>query len=128
MMDAISALRTMAPPDTNYQFASAAQKAASAQPVSIPDLGQADAVALPQSTDGVQSSGTFENFLGGFVNEVNQKQLAASDSINGLLSGKNVSLHQTMISMEEASVSFQMMTEVRTKLLDAYQELMKMQI
>ena len=46
----------------------------------------------------------------------------------GLMSGKNVSLHQAMISMEEASVSFQMMVEVRNKLLDSYQEIMRMQI
>jgi flagellar hook-basal body complex protein FliE len=45
-----------------------------------------------------------------------------------LLSGKNVSLHQAVISMEEASVSFQMMVQVRNKLLDSYQELMRMQV
>ena len=53
---------------------------------------------------------------------------AASSTVSGLLSGQNVSLHQAMISMEEANVSFQMMVEVRNKLLDSYQELMRMQI
>jgi flagellar hook-basal body complex protein FliE len=33
-----------------------------------------------------------------------------------------------MISMEEASVSFQLMVEVRNRLLDSYQELMRMQV
>ena len=72
----------------------------------------------------------FKILLGNFVSDrVNDKQVAAGDAIcNGLLSGKNVSLHQTMIAMEEASVSFQMMVEVRNKLLDSYQELMRMQI
>ena len=37
-------------------------------------------------------------------------------------------LHQAMIAMEEASVSFQLMVEVRNKLLESYQELMRMQI
>jgi flagellar hook-basal body complex protein FliE len=59
---------------------------------------------------------------------VSDKQTAANDSVTGLLSGKNVSLHQTMISMEEASVSFQLMVEVRNRLLDSYQELMRMQV
>jgi flagellar hook-basal body complex protein FliE len=45
-----------------------------------------------------------------------------------LLSGQNVSLHQAMISMQEANVSFQLMVEVRNKLLDSYQELMRMQV
>jgi flagellar hook-basal body complex protein FliE len=66
--------------------------------------------------------------LGNLVNEVSQKQTAASDTVSGLLSGKNVSLHQAMISMEEANISFQMMVEVRNKLLDSYQELMRMQV
>jgi flagellar hook-basal body complex protein FliE len=39
-----------------------------------------------------------------------------------------VSLHQAMIAMEEASVSFQLMVEVRNRLLESYQELMRMQI
>jgi flagellar hook-basal body complex protein FliE len=45
-----------------------------------------------------------------------------------LLAGKNVSLHQTVIAMEEAQVSFQLMVEVRNKLLESYQELMRMQL
>ncbi|MBC8001696.1 MAG: flagellar hook-basal body complex protein FliE [Opitutaceae bacterium] len=83
----------------------------------------------PQSAAPVgRTEGTFENVLGHLVGEVNDKQLAASQSVNGLLSGQNVSLHQAMISMEEASVSFQLMVEVRNKLLESYQELMRMQI
>ncbi len=75
-----------------------------------------------------ETGGSFSNLLGNFVGEVNAQQNAAGDAISGLMSGKNVSLHQAMISMEEASVSFQMMVEVRNKLLDSYQELMRMQI
>jgi flagellar hook-basal body complex protein FliE len=45
-----------------------------------------------------------------------------------MLSGQNVPLHQVMIASEEASVSFQLMLEVRNKLLDGYQELMRMQV
>lgn len=70
----------------------------------------------------------FDNLLGHFVKEVNAKQMAAGDAVTGLLSGQNVPLHQAMISMEEASVSFQLMVEVRNKLLEGYQELMRMQV
>jgi flagellar hook-basal body complex protein FliE len=70
----------------------------------------------------------FETVLGGLVGEVNAKQSAASAAVNGLLSGQNVSLHQAVIAMEEASVSFQLMVEVRNKLLESYQELMRMQV
>jgi flagellar hook-basal body complex protein FliE len=53
---------------------------------------------------------------------------AANEAVTGLLTDKNVPLHQAVIAMEEASVSFQLMVEVRNKLLDSYQELMRMQI
>jgi flagellar hook-basal body complex protein FliE len=66
--------------------------------------------------------------LSQFVQDVNARQVDATQSVQGLLGGQNVPLHQAMISIEEASLSFQLMVEVRNKLLDSYQELMRMQI
>ena len=77
----------------------------------------------------VQPSGdSFSTVLGKMVAEVNGKQITASNAVNDLQAGNNVSLHQAVIAMEEANVSFQLMVEVRNKLLDSYQELMKMQV
>ena len=97
---------------------------------SIPSVGGESAASsisaqpvLPGS-----SGSSFENLVGDFVNDVSAQQAAGSNAVNGLMSGKNVSLHQAMISMEEASVSFQMMVEVRNKVLDSYQELMRMSV
>ncbi|WCJ58231.1 flagellar hook-basal body complex protein FliE [Fontisphaera persica] len=70
----------------------------------------------------------FGRLLDHFVTEVNGRQLQAREAVNDLLAGKNVSLHQTVIAMEEAQVSFQLMVEVRNKLLESYQELMRMQL
>jgi flagellar hook-basal body complex protein FliE len=70
----------------------------------------------------------FGGVLGRLVGDVNQKQAAAGAAVGNLLTGNNVSLHQAMIAMEEASVSFQLMVEVRNKLLESYQELMRMQL
>ena len=103
-------------------------KDAAAKAISPSDLQQLDSHSSAAGLGNTQTGGSFSNLLGDFVGEVNQKQVAANDAINGLLSGKNVSLHQAMISSEEASVSFSMMVEVRNKLLDSYQELMRMQI
>ena len=77
----------------------------------------------------VQPAGeSFSTMLGKMVAEVNDKQINASSAVNNLQTGNNVSLHQAVIAMEEANVSFQLMVEVRNKLLDAYQEIMKMQV
>ena len=71
---------------------------------------------------------SFGNVLGKLISDVNAKQNAASAAVDGLQSGSGVPLHQAVIAMEEANVSFQLMVEVRNKLLDSYQELMRMQI
>jgi flagellar hook-basal body complex protein FliE len=78
---------------------------------------------------GGQSTGdSFGSMLGRMVEEVNAKQSHAAETVSALQSGGNVSLHQAVIAMEEASVSFQLMVEVRNKLLESYQELMRMQM
>ncbi len=83
----------------------------------------------PSETNPAQPAGeSFGNLLGRMVEEVNAKQGAANDTVAALQSGQNVSLHQAVIAMEEANISFQLMVEVRNKLLDSYQELMRMQV
>ena len=129
-MDPLSALKMVGVPDLNAQLTSAAQEATASKKISIPDLQQlSPGLALPApGATAATGSASFENVLGGFVQEVSDKQAAAGDAVSGLLSGKNVSLHQAMISVEEASVSFQLMVEVRNRLLESYQELMRMQV
>jgi flagellar hook-basal body complex protein FliE len=128
-MDPLSGVTTIRP----AQFAQLTQAANSAVSSNAIPAQQIEKLA-PGVTQGAQLQGpsqagaSFENMLGGFVNEVSQKQTAASTAVNGVLTGQNVPLHQAMISVEEASVSFQLMVEVRNRLLDSYQELMKMQV
>ena len=80
-----------------------------------------------QATQAVQGVG-FGDVLNKFVSEVNDKQIASGQAVNDLLSGKDIPLHQAMIAMQEAGVAFQLMVEVRNKLLEGYQELMRMQV
>ncbi|HEY3863208.1 MAG TPA: flagellar hook-basal body complex protein FliE [Verrucomicrobiae bacterium] len=118
------------PPQAGGLSAKAIQDAArgnSISPAELQQLGSANSDA-PVQTATAAGGANFENMLGGFVNDVAQQQAAAHSTVNGLLGGQNVSLHQAMISMEEANVSFQMMVEVRNRLMDGYQELMRMQI
>lgn len=94
-----------------------------------PSVTEPDALVPTPATTPVEApSESFANMLGRMVQDVNAKQVAASDAVNALQSGQNVPLHQTVIAMEEASVSFQLMLEVRNKLLDSYQEIMRMSV
>ena len=133
-MDALSALKIVTAPQVGGLTANSAAKVAGSVSNSIPqaELQQLGSINsdTPFPSSSVSSTGGshFENMLGGLISDVAQKQAAAGSAVTGLLSGQNVSLHQAMISMEEANVSFQMMVEVRNRLLDSYQELMRMQI
>ena len=89
--------------------------------------GQVESTQAAQGAGAVQGAG-FGEVLNQFVGEVNQKQLDSTQAVNDLLAGKEVPLHQAMIAMQEAGVAFQLMVEVRNKLLERYQELMRMQI
>jgi flagellar hook-basal body complex protein FliE len=75
-----------------------------------------------------QTQESFGSLFGRLVSDVSAKQSAAGDAVAALQSGQNIPLHQAVIAMEEASVSFQLMVEVRNKLMEAYQEIMRMQV
>ncbi|MEI6206276.1 MAG: flagellar hook-basal body complex protein FliE [Desulfuromonadales bacterium] len=67
-------------------------------------------------------------FFSELVSKVNDIQVQSDKAIQGLASGENKNLHEVMISMEKASISFQFMSSVRNKALEAYQEVMRMQV
>ena len=92
--------------------------------------GKTDAVEMPSSLPATApaDSNSFSSLLGKMVSDVNTQQINSAQTVNALQSGANVPLHQAVISMEEASVSFQLMVEVRNKLLESYQEIMRMQM
>lgn len=82
-----------------------------------------------QELTGAQpASGDFSSMLGRMVSDINAQQTSATQTVNALQSGQKVPLHQAVIAMEEASISFQLMVEVRNRLLESYQEVMRMQI
>lgn len=67
-------------------------------------------------------------FFSELVAKVNELQSQSDVAVQGLASGENKNLHEVMISMEKASISFQFMSSVRNKALEAYQEVMRMQV
>src|SRR5205085_9533944 len=77
---------------------------------------------------GAATGSSFDGFLGNMVSEVSAKQAAAGEAVKDVMAGGSVPLHKAMIAVQEASVSFQLMVEVRNKLLESYQELMRMQV
>ena len=104
--------------DTNQILQQLRSMAALAEgkPASSSEIGGA------QTTD-------FSNLLKASINKVNDTQQTAGQLAAAFEVGdKNVDLAQVMIALEKASLSFQALTQVRNKLVSAYQEVMNMQV
>ncbi len=70
----------------------------------------------------------FGSILGGMINGVDTLQQKANAEIAKVQLDKSGSIHEVMIAMEKADISFRTMMLMRNKLLEAYQEVMRLQV
>jgi flagellar hook-basal body complex protein FliE len=88
-------------------------------------------IALPQLapvTSSAGQPGEFQKVLAGAINQVESLNNNAADSAQKFLSGENEELHTTILATQKAELAFQLGLQVRNKVVDAYQEIMKMQM
>ena len=84
---------------------------------------------MPLEAGTAVSGPDFAQLLKDSVNQVNQTQKSAAGLSTAFESGDPaVNLSEVMVAIQKANVSFQAMTQVRNKLVEAYQEVMRMQI
>jgi flagellar hook-basal body complex protein FliE len=76
---------------------------------------------------GEQSSGEFVKSLQEAMSQVSQLQNEADAHVGQLLSGNSQDVHSAMIAVEKASLAFEMMVQVRNKIVQAYQQVSGMQ-
>jgi flagellar hook-basal body complex protein FliE len=72
------------------------------------------------------SSGFMET-LSEAMNQVENLQADADAHVAGLLQGTGEDVHSTVLAVEKADIAFQMMMQVRNKIVNAYQEISRMQ-
>jgi len=70
----------------------------------------------------------FGTMVNGLVDQVNLVQHEASDAIAQFATGDGENLHEVMLAVSKADVSFKFLMETRNKLVEAYQEVMRMQL
>ena len=87
-----------------------------------------DAMMGAAGAAGVQPSSSFSQLVSEGVSKVNQQLLGSQQDLQTLAMGDAQNLHQIMIRLEESRLSFQLMMQVRNRLLESYQDIMKMQI
>ncbi len=77
---------------------------------------------------GAQGEVGFGDLLKQALQEVNQAQDQAEGEARNLMVGESADMHTAMLAVQKADLSFQMMMAVRSKLIDAYREVMRMQM
>jgi flagellar hook-basal body complex protein FliE len=74
-----------------------------------------------------QNSMSFGDMLAQSLGEVNRLHIAADEAVENLAAGKEKNIHETMIALEKADVAFQLLMQVRNKIVSAYETIMRMQ-
>ena len=99
------------------------------QDVKIQSQPQAGASPKLKENQAVNSdSSSFGNALQQSLEKVNRLQLDADAAIGDLVTGRNMDIHQTMIAVEKASVSFELLMQIRNKVISAYDKIMRTQV
>lgn len=82
------------------------------------------------SAGGAAASGTsgFLDSLKSAIGKVNDAQMDARQAVDALMTGETQDIHRTMVALQEADVSFQLMMQIRNKLVTAYEEIQRMQV
>lgn len=96
--------------------------------VSLGNLGN---VAIPESASlnigGSDGGASFTDVLKSAVDSVNSSNDSAAAQVKNVLQGGGGDLNSVMVAVEKADVSFQLMMQVRNKIVSAYQDIEKMQ-
>lgn len=88
---------------------------------------------LPTTTETVkiapaESQKKFASFLADSLNKVNEAQVQSDVATEKLANGEKIDLHEVMIASQKASITLQTTLEIRNKVIEAYQEVMRMQV
>jgi len=95
----------------------------------IPGVGSIGSIPHIAGPDSAQSPAgeSFDDVLKGALQQVNQLSGDAEQKVSGLLRGSEGDISGVMVAVEKADVAFQLMMQVRNKIVTAYQDIEKMQ-
>jgi|SRR5277367_3219941 len=85
---------------------------------------EAGASALPPADT---SESGFREVLGSAIDDIQQLEGQAEAKVAGVLGGNGTDVHSALIAVEKADLSFQLMMQVRNKIVSAYEEISRMQ-
>jgi len=94
----------------------------------VPGIAEQVSPIQPKIALDAKPEVSFGDMLGNFMNDVNTAQLDSAHAQDMLMNGDPVELHQVMIKAEEAGISMDLLLEIRNKLVNAYNEIIRMPV
>lgn len=88
----------------------------------------ADPAPVTASPSNQQAGAGFQGALKEAISSINEIQQGANQAVEALATGQSQNIHQAMIALQQADLSFQLMMQIRNKLVTAYEEIQRMQI
>ena len=96
--------------------------------LSVPGLGTAPAGAPGSARESQGSPQSFGDLVKEFTADVNNLQFEAGHAIDKMVTGEAADVHQVMVAVEQAGIALDLMLEVRNRVMEGYQELIRMQV
>jgi flagellar hook-basal body complex protein FliE len=93
----------------------------------LPAFPNLDQLGSTPASGGDEGEGNFGSVLKTALNQVEQLNGSAEQQVKDLLKGDRSDVHNVMIAVEKADIAFQLMMQVRNKIVSAYQEVSHMQ-
>lgn len=97
-------------------------------PLPITGVGGAGRLPLAGTSGAGSTPGDFQKLFESAVNKVENLRVGAEQSAERFLSGESEELHQTALATQRAEMAFDLFLQVRNKVVQAYQEVMRMQV
>ena len=85
-------------------------------------------MALPAARSGASAEMPFSQLVTDLLKDVNQQQIGAQQSIQDLATGQADSLQGVVLNVAKSDLAFQLLMEIRDKVISSYQEIMRMQV
>ena len=97
--------------------------------MSISPVGSVGTITPPMdSAARVSGSGGFSNLVDRFLGGAAESHQAADASVRDLVIGRTENMHGVLMQVAQADLTFRMILEIRNRLIESYQDIMKMQV
>jgi flagellar hook-basal body complex protein FliE len=92
------------------------------------NVRKSPAFTATRANDGEDGTISFSEFLNDALSKTNDLLVESQELTNDFAAGKTDNIHQVMIAAEKANIALQFTMQIRNKIMDAYNEIMRMQI